>query len=77
MSFNDEQILVTADLNQYCWIDPSDTVVNTEVIKNVEVCDDFCKITVGCYGDTEYDIGLKFTVDIAKHHIICPKIFGM
>lgn len=68
--FTDKQILATVDCNHYYWIDDD---VKEKQIKDIAVCNDFCKITL-TDEKAEYNYSLKFNVNIAKRQMICPEI---
>lgn len=71
--FTDEQIIATVDLKQYHWIDGHIIDVKGRKIKDIEVCDDFCIVTLIDDNKNEYNFSLKFDFDVTAHQLLKPK----
>lgn len=76
--FTDKQILATVGCNNgYHWIDGHVIDVEGKTIKNIEVCDNFCKVILTDDEKVEHSFSLKFDFDIAARQLICPKVFEL
>lgn len=72
--FTDTQIIATVDMKQYCWIDGHSIDVENKTIKNIEVFEDYCKVSLNTViPDYIQEYSLKFDFDISAHHMIYPK----
>lgn len=73
--FTSEEIIATVDCNNgYYWIDGNFSDVEGKTIKNIEVCDDYCKVILLDDEKTEHCFSLKFEFDITRHQIFYPKV---
>lgn len=72
--FTDKQIIATVGCNNgYHWIDGHVIDVEGKTIKNIEVCDDYCKVILLDDKKVEHCFSLKFDFDVAGHQMLCPK----
>ena len=72
--FTDKQIIATVDMKHYHWIDGHIIDVEDKNIKNIEVCEDYCKVSLNTViPDYIQEYSLKFDFDIAAHQMIKPK----
>ena len=71
--FTDKQIIATVDCNHYHWIDGHIIDVEEETIKDIEVCEDYCKVILIDDEKVEHCFSLKFDFDISAHQMIYPK----
>ncbi len=76
--FTDKQIIATVDCNNsYHWIDGHVIDVEGKTIKNIEVCDDYCKVTLLDDKKAEHCFSLKFDLDATSYQILNPKASEM
>lgn len=71
--FTDKQIIATVDLKHYHWIDGHIIDVEGKTIKDIEVCNDYCKVILIDDEKVEHSFSLKFDFDISAHQMIYPK----
>ena len=72
--YTDEDIIATVDCNSaYHWINGHVINVEGKKIKDIEVCDDFCKVVLIDEEDIEHNYSLKFEFKITEHQMLCPK----
>lgn len=71
--FSEKEIIATVDCNQYHWIDGHVIDVEGKTIKNIEVCEDYCKVILIDDEEVEHRFSLKFDFDISAHQMIYPK----
>lgn len=72
--FTDKEIIATLGCNNsYHWI--SENVINVEgrTIKNIEVCEDYCKVILLDDNKVEHSFSLKFDFDGTSYQILNPK----
>lgn len=72
--FTDKQIIATDDCNTgYHWIDGHVINIEGKTIKNIEVCDNYCKVILLDDKKVEHYFGLNFGFDVARYQMLCPK----
>lgn len=72
--FTDKQIIATVGCNNsYHWIDGHVIDVEGKTIKNIEVCDDYCKVILLDDKKVEQCFSLKFDFDVTSYQILVPK----
>lgn len=74
--FTEREILATVDCCHYCWIGDNSIDMTCRIIKDIEVCNNFCKVTLISMveKDFEFYYSLKFNFDFSEHQMICPKV---
>lgn len=73
--FTDKEIIATVGCNNsYHWINGHVIDVEGKTIKNIEVCDDYCKVILLDDKKVEHNISLKFDFDVTSYQILNPKI---
>lgn len=72
--FTDRQILATHDCKMCYFISEYIIRVEDNTIKGIEVCNDFCKITLIDEEKHEKSFSLKFDFDMTEIQMICPKV---
>lgn len=76
--FTDKQIIATVGCNNsYHWIDGHVIDVEGKTIKNIEVCDDYCKVILLDDKKAEHCFSLKFDLDATSYQILNPKASEM
>lgn len=76
--FTDKQIIATVDCNNsYHWINGHVIDVGVKTIKNIEVCDDYCKVILLDDNKAEHCFSLKFDLDATSYQILNPKASEM
>ncbi len=76
--FTDKEIIATLGCNNsYHWI--SGNVINVEgrTIKNIEVCEDYCKVILLDDNEVEHSFSLKFDFDGTSYQILNPKVLKL
>lgn len=72
--FTDKQIIATVGCNNgYHWIDGHVIDVEGKTIKNIEVCDDYCKVILLDENKAEHCFSLKFDFDVTSYQLLNPK----
>ena len=72
--FTNKQIIATvACNNSYHWIDGHVIDVNSKTIKDIEVCDGYCKVILLDDEEVEHFFSLKFDFDVTSYQILNPK----
>ena len=72
--FTDKQIIATVSCNNsYHWISGYAIDVEGKTIKNIEVCDDYCKVILLDDKKVEHCFSLKFDFDVTSYQILRPK----
>ncbi len=74
--YTDKEIIATIDCNQYHWIDGRVSIPvggKNKIIKDIEVCDDYCKVIILDDNKQEYCYSLKFEFDATEDQILIPK----
>lgn len=72
--FVGDEILATVDCHRYCWLDEHYIDVEGKTVKSIEVCEDFCKVTLIDDKKAQYNYSLKFDFNLAARHMICPEV---
>ena len=73
--FTDKEILATFDCNHCYFISGYFIKMEDNTIKGIEVCKDFCKVTLIDDEKThEKSFSLKFDFDMTELQMICPKV---
>lgn len=76
--FTDKQIIATVGCNNgYHWIDGHVIDVEGKTIKDIEVCDDYCKVILLDDNKAEHCFSLKFDLDATSYQILNPKASEM
>lgn len=76
--FTDEQIIATVGCNDgYHWIDGHVIDVEGKTIKDIEVCEDYCKVILIDDEEVEHCFSLKFDFDISAHQLLKPKVIEL
>ena len=72
--FTDKQIIATVGCNNgYHWIDGHVIDVEGKTIKNIEVCDNCCKVILLDNDEVEHCFCLKFDFDVTSYQLLNPK----
>lgn len=72
--FTDKQIIATVGCNNsYHWIDGHVIDVEGKTIKNIEVCEDYCKVILRDDEKVEHNFSLRFDLDATSYQILKPK----
>lgn len=72
--FTDKEIIATlACNNSYYWINGHLIDVEGQTIKNIEVCEDYCKVILLDDSEVEHSFSLKFDFDGTSYQILNPK----
>lgn len=72
--FTDKQIIATvACNNSYHWIGGHVIDVDGKTIKDIEVCDGYCKVILLDDNEVEYNFSLTFDFDVTSYQILNPK----
>lgn len=76
--FTDKQIIATVDCNTaYHWIDGHLIDVKDKTIKNIEVCDSYCKVILIDDKKVEQCFSLTFDFNIASYQPLDPNVFEL
>ena len=72
--FTDKEIIATLGCNNsYHWINGHVIDVEGKTIKDIEVCEDYCKVILVDENKAEHNISLKFGFDATSYQILKPK----
>ena len=72
--FTDKEIIATVGCNNsYHWINGHVIDVEGKIIKDIEVCDDYCKVILLDDKKAEHCFKLKFDLDATSYQILNPK----
>lgn len=72
--FTDKHIIATINCNDsYYWIDGNVISVGNKTIKDIEVCDEYCKVILLDNEKVEYNFSLKFDFDVSSYQALNPK----
>lgn len=76
--FTDKEIIATLGCNNgYHWLNGHIIDVEGQIIKNIEVCEDYCKVTLLDDKEVEHSFSLQFDFDGTSHQILNPKVLEL